>query len=114
MLTIAAASVLMIVADGVLGGAGARFISRAVFRCARIAARHLRSIEPDYGNAPIGWNHRNESTLVRSSIPVRDNRLAPRLAAVARNGQIHVIRMHPRPTLCQPNTRQPTRPPSPE
>src|SRR5262249_59116904 len=69
VLTIAAASVLMIVAAGVLGGAGARFFSRAVFRRARIAARHLGSIEPDYGNAPIGGNHRNESALGRSSIP---------------------------------------------
>src|SRR5262249_60554344 len=87
--TSAAASVLMIVAAGVLGGAGARFISRAMFRCARIAARHLRSIEPDHGNAPIGGNHRNESALGLSTVRVRDNRFAPRPAAVARNGQIH-------------------------
>src|SRR5215510_10991996 len=106
VLMIVIASVLMIVIAGVLGGAGARFFSRAVSRRARIAARHLAPVEPDYGNASIGGNHRNESALGLSSILMRDNRLAPRPAAVARNGQIHVIRVPPRPALRQPIRRK--------
>src|SRR5262249_4070487 len=97
-----AAGMLMIAADCGLGGAGTRFFTRAVLRRATIAARHLPSVEPDYGNASTGGNYRDESARGLSSITMRDNCLSPRLAAVSRNGQIHIIRMHPRPALRQP------------
>src|SRR5262245_20617673 len=103
---IVTASVLMIVIAGVLEGSGARFFSRAMSRRVRIAARHLAPVEPDYGNTSIGGNHRNESARGRSSIPVRDNHIAPRPAAVTRNGQIHVVGMHSRPALRQPIGRK--------
>ena len=76
------ADVLMIVFAGVLGCAGARFFIRTVSRFAMIAARHLSSVKPDYGNASIDRNHRNESARGLSSITVRDNCFSPRPAAV--------------------------------
>jgi hypothetical protein len=101
-----AAGVLMTFAAGVLMGAGARFFNRVVPRCAMIAARLLASVKPDYGYATISGNHRCESALGLSSIPMRDNCFAPRPAAIARDGQIHVVRVHTRPALRQPIRRE--------
>src|SRR5262249_61710596 len=103
-----AAGMLMIAADCGLGGAGTRFFTRAVLRRATIAARHLPSVEPDYGNASTGGNYRDESARGLSSITMRDNFLSPRLAAVPRKGKNHIIRMHPPPAPRQPIRRKQT------
>src|SRR5262245_14497719 len=66
----------------------------------------IRTRGADYANAPIGGNHRNESALGLSTVPVWDNRFAPRPTAVTRNGQIHVVGMHSRPAPRQPIRRK--------